>query len=82
MRSRRMASHLPRDLQATEVGHHEVDHQYIGLEDLDELAGLKPGSGLGYYAKILLPLQEQPQTLAENVTITCNDNGHAHGVCF
>jgi hypothetical protein len=49
---------------------------------LDELAGLKPGSGLGYHAKILLPLQEQPQTLAENVTITCNDNGHAHGVCF
>lgn len=58
MRGRRMASYLPRDLQATEVGHHEVDYQYIRLEDLDKLAGLKPDTGLGYHAKILLPLQE------------------------
>ena len=58
MRGRRMASYFPRDLQATEVGHHEVDYQYIRLEDLDKLAGLKPGSCLGYHAKILLPLQE------------------------
>jgi hypothetical protein len=58
MRVRRVASYPPRDLQATEVGHHQVDYQDIRLEDLEELAGLKPGSGLGYHAKILLPLQE------------------------
>jgi hypothetical protein len=68
-RARRFADGAASDFEAIEIGEHQIEHQDVGFEFLDETNSFQPVGGLADKTDIGLALEEFPKTLSNNAMV-------------
>ena len=76
------SSRLLDHFETVESRHGDIQHRDIRVLFFDHLEGFVPVSGLTDQFKTIVPLDERPQTLAENRVVIGNNDFCAHTLCF
>src|SRR6185312_1572597 len=79
-RRRRAIAHLARHLEAVEAGHHEVEHQHVGLELEHPGQDLQPVGGLADDLEVVFAREQDLEAVDDDLVIVGEEDSGLHAL--